>query len=95
MGYTLINHDDPSIESFRGAFFKIRRALGSNSIGINAIRFPAGAGYPSTTSSTRGTRRSTSCSRARSFTVDGEALTVGRGTSSRRCRCEAAGVRRA
>ena len=41
MGYTLINRDDPSIESFRGAFFKIRRALGTTAIGINEVRFPA------------------------------------------------------
>src|SRR6476659_155218 len=43
MGYTLINRDDPSIESFRGAFFKIRRALGTTAIGINEVRLPAGA----------------------------------------------------
>jgi len=43
MGYTLINRDDPSIESFRGAFFKIRRALGTTALGINEVRLPAGA----------------------------------------------------
>ena len=42
MGYTLINRDDPSIESFRGAFFKIRRALGATGFGINEVRLPAG-----------------------------------------------------
>jgi quercetin dioxygenase-like cupin family protein len=42
MGYTLINHDDPSIENFRDAFFKIRRALGTTAFGINEIRLPAG-----------------------------------------------------
>ena len=42
MGYTLVNHDDPSIESFRGAFFKIRRALGTTAFGINEIRMAAG-----------------------------------------------------
>ena len=46
MGYTLINRDDPSIESFRGAFFKIRRALGTTAIGINEIRFPPGIECP-------------------------------------------------
>jgi quercetin dioxygenase-like cupin family protein len=46
MGYTLINRDDPSIESFRGAFFKIRRALGSTAIGINEVRFPPGIEGP-------------------------------------------------
>ena len=46
MGYTLINRDDPSIESFRGAFFKIRRALGTTAFGINEIRFPPGIEGP-------------------------------------------------
>jgi mannose-6-phosphate isomerase-like protein (cupin superfamily) len=43
VGYTLINGDDPSVESFRGVFFKIRRALGTTAFGINEIRLPAGA----------------------------------------------------
>jgi len=43
VGYTLINRDDPSIESFRGAFFKIRRALGTTALGINEVRLQAGA----------------------------------------------------
>lgn len=43
MGYTLVNRDDPSVESFRGAFFKIRRALGTTAFGINEIRLPPGA----------------------------------------------------
>jgi uncharacterized cupin superfamily protein len=43
MGYTLVNRDDPSIESFRGAFFKIRRSLGTTAFGINEVRLPAGA----------------------------------------------------
>jgi quercetin dioxygenase-like cupin family protein len=42
MGYTLINRDDPSIESFRGVFFKIRRALGTSAFGINEVRLPSG-----------------------------------------------------
>ena len=42
MGYTLINRDDPSIESFRDVFFKIRRALGTTAFGINEVRLPAG-----------------------------------------------------
>jgi hypothetical protein len=92
MGYTLINHDDPSIESFRGAFFKIRRALGSNSIGINEVRFPAGAEGPSTTSSTPGTRRSYGSS-ARSLLHDRRrgADRRPRGLSPHRRRFEAAG----
>ena len=42
MAYTLINRDDPSIESFRGVFFKIRRSLGTTAFGINELRMPAG-----------------------------------------------------
>jgi mannose-6-phosphate isomerase-like protein (cupin superfamily) len=42
VGYTHLPADDPSIESFRGAFLKIRRALGTNAFGINEIRMPAG-----------------------------------------------------
>ena len=42
MGYTLINRNDPSIESFRDVFFKMRRSLGTTAFGINEIRLPAG-----------------------------------------------------
>lgn len=43
MMYTLLRRDDPSIETFRGVFLKIRRALGTTAFGINEIRLPAGA----------------------------------------------------
>ncbi len=43
MGHTLVRADDASVESFRGRFFKIRKALGTTAVGINEIRFPAGA----------------------------------------------------
>jgi quercetin dioxygenase-like cupin family protein len=43
MSHTLLRRDDPSIESFRGVFFKIRRALGTTAFGIKEIRLPAGA----------------------------------------------------
>jgi uncharacterized cupin superfamily protein len=42
VGYTHLRRDDPSIESFRGAFLKIRRALGTNAFGINEIRMEPG-----------------------------------------------------
>ena len=42
VGYTLVSRDDPSIESFRGVFFKIRRALDTTAFGINELRMPAG-----------------------------------------------------
>jgi uncharacterized cupin superfamily protein len=42
MGYTLLNPEDPSVESFRGAFYKMRRALGTTGFGINEVRLPPG-----------------------------------------------------
>ena len=42
MGYTHLRRDDPSIESFRGAFLKIRRALGTSAFGVNEIRMAPG-----------------------------------------------------
>jgi len=38
MSYTLLHGDDPSIESFRGVFMKMRRALGTT-----AVRMPPDA----------------------------------------------------
>ena len=43
MAYTLLHGDDPAIESFRGVFMKIRRALGATAFGINEVRLPPGA----------------------------------------------------
>jgi uncharacterized cupin superfamily protein len=43
VGYTHLTAGDPSIESFRGVFNKIRRALGTTAFGINEIRLPPGA----------------------------------------------------
>ena len=80
MGYTLINNDDPSIESFRGAFFKIRRALGTNSIGINEIRFPAGAEGPEHDELDTGHEEIyVVLEGAGTFTIDGDAVAVGPG----------------
>lgn len=42
MSYTLVHGDDPAIESFRGVFMKIRRALGTTAFGINELRMPPG-----------------------------------------------------
>lgn len=42
MGYTLVNRADPSVEVFRGVFFKMRRALGTTAFGLNEVRMPAG-----------------------------------------------------
>lgn len=41
MAYTLVNHDDSSVETFRDVFFKIRRSLGTTAFGINEVRLPA------------------------------------------------------
>jgi quercetin dioxygenase-like cupin family protein len=41
--YTLLHEGDPSIESFRGVFMKMRLALGTTAFGINEVRLPAGA----------------------------------------------------
>jgi mannose-6-phosphate isomerase-like protein (cupin superfamily) len=43
VSYTLLHEGDPSIESFRGVFMKMRRALGTTAFGINEVRMPAGA----------------------------------------------------
>jgi mannose-6-phosphate isomerase-like protein (cupin superfamily) len=43
MAYTLLHGDDPGIESFRGVFMKIRRALGTTAFGINEVRMPPDA----------------------------------------------------
>jgi uncharacterized cupin superfamily protein len=40
VAFTLIHGDDPGIESFRGVFMKIRRALGATAFGINEVRLP-------------------------------------------------------
>ena len=42
MTYKLLHGDDPSIESFRGIFLKIRKALGTTAFGINELRMPPG-----------------------------------------------------
>jgi uncharacterized cupin superfamily protein len=41
--YTLLRDGDPSIESIRGVFFKMRRALGTTAFGINEVRVPPAA----------------------------------------------------
>lgn len=42
MSYTLIRRDDPSVEVFHGAFFKVRRALGVTAFGLNEVVIPPG-----------------------------------------------------
>ncbi len=77
VGYTLINRDDPSIESFRGAFFKIRRALGTTAIGINEIRFPPGIEGPEHDELDTGHEEIyIVLEGSGTFTIDGEAVPV-------------------
>ncbi len=42
MGYTLVHREDPSVETVRGAFKKIRRAIGTTAFGVNEITLPPG-----------------------------------------------------
>ena len=80
MGYTLINRDDPSVESFRGAFFKIRRALGTTAIGINEVRFPPGGEGPEHDELDTGHEEIyIVLEGSGTFTIDGEAVLVGVG----------------
>jgi quercetin dioxygenase-like cupin family protein len=80
MSYTLVNNDDPSIESFRGAFFKIRRALGTTAFGINEIRLPAGVeGIEHDETETGHEEVYIVLSGRGTFTIDGEAVEVGEG----------------
>jgi mannose-6-phosphate isomerase-like protein (cupin superfamily) len=46
MTYRKLRADDPAVESFRGSFFKMRRALGTTAFGLNEIRMPAGFAGP-------------------------------------------------
>jgi quercetin dioxygenase-like cupin family protein len=42
VSYTHLAKDDPSIEAFRGSFYKVRRALGTTAFGLNELRLPPG-----------------------------------------------------
>jgi mannose-6-phosphate isomerase-like protein (cupin superfamily) len=80
MGYTLVNHDDPTVESFRGAFYKMRKALGTNAFGINEIRLPAGAqGVEHDESDTGHEEVYVVLEGAGTFAIDGESVAVGEG----------------
>ena len=80
MSYTLINRDDPAIESFRGVFFKIRRALGTTAFGINEVRLLAGFEGPEHDEVETGHEEVfIVLEGAGIFNVDGEAVNVGTG----------------
>jgi quercetin dioxygenase-like cupin family protein len=77
MGYTQINRDDPSIESFRDTFFKIRRALGTTAFGINELRMSAGFEGPEHDEIETGHEEVFIVLEAGgTFTVDGDAVEV-------------------
>jgi uncharacterized cupin superfamily protein len=46
MTYRKLRADDPTVESFRGSFFKMRRALGTTAFGLNEVRMPPGFSGP-------------------------------------------------
>ena len=80
MGYTLLNHDDPSIESFRGAFFKMRKALGTTAFGINEIRLPPNSpGVEHNEADTGHEEVYVVIEGSGTFTIDGEAVEVAEG----------------
>jgi mannose-6-phosphate isomerase-like protein (cupin superfamily) len=80
MSYTLINHDDPEVESFRGMFFKMRRALGTTALGINEIRLPPDTdGVEHDETETGHEEVYIVLSGSGTFTIDGEAVEVGVG----------------
>ena len=80
MGYTLLNHDDPSIESFRGAFYKMRKALGTTAFGINEVRLlPNTAGVEHDESDTGHEEVYVVMEGSGTFTIDGDPVAVGEG----------------
>ena len=80
MAYTHLTADDPSIESFRGVFLKVRRALGTTAFGLNEIRLPPGAeGREHDESATGHEEVYVVLDGAGTFTVDGEAVHVSAG----------------
>ncbi|MGZ4481273.1 MAG: cupin domain-containing protein [Gaiellales bacterium] len=73
MGYTLLHGDDPSIETFRGVFVKIRRSLGTNAFGLNELRMPPGfAGVEHDELGTGHEEVYLALSGSGTFTIDGE-----------------------
>jgi mannose-6-phosphate isomerase-like protein (cupin superfamily) len=91
MAYTLIHGDDPEIESFRGVFMKIRRALGATAFGINEIRLPPdAAGIEHDEAETRHEEVYLVLDGSGLMTVDGETISV---TSGDYVRVDAAATR--
>ena len=80
MAHQLLHSDDPSIEDFRGVFFKIRRALGTTAFGLNEIRLPADAkGIEHDEAETGHEEVYLVLAGSGAFTIDGEDVAVGEG----------------
>ncbi len=80
VAYTLLHDGDSSIESFRGAFMKMRRALGTTAFGLNEVRLPAGAeGAEHDETATGHEEVYVVLTGGGTFTVDGEDLAVSEG----------------
>jgi mannose-6-phosphate isomerase-like protein (cupin superfamily) len=80
VGYTLLHGDDPSIESIRGVFVKIRKALGTTAFGLNELRMPPGfEGIEHDESKTGHEEVYVVLSGGGTFTIDGEAVEIAAG----------------
>ena len=78
--YTKVNHDDPSIEVFRGAFAKMRLALDTTAFGLNEIRMPADFAGPEHDELETGHEEVyIVLEGSGTMTVDGEAVALGGG----------------
>ena len=80
MAYTLLHEGDASIESFRGVFMKMRRALGTTAFGLNELRLPPGAeGVEHDETTTGHEEVYVVLSGGGTFTIDGEDVSVTEG----------------
>lgn len=80
MAYTLLHGDDPSIESFRGVFLKIRRALDTTAFGINELRMPPGfEGVEHDETDTGHEEVYVALEGTGTFTIDGDEMTIAAG----------------
>jgi uncharacterized cupin superfamily protein len=78
--YRLLHEGDSSIESFRGVFRKMRRALGTTAFGLNEVRLPPGAeGAEHDETATGHEEVYVMLSGEGTFTVDGEDVPVTEG----------------
>jgi mannose-6-phosphate isomerase-like protein (cupin superfamily) len=78
--YRLLHEGDSSIESFRGVFMKMRRALGTTAFGLNEVRLPAGAaGAEHDETATGHDEVYVVLSGGGTFTIDGEDVPVTEG----------------